>query len=61
MLTLHDYFPSQNAWKVNHLGIEYRTVPVCIFEGEGKRPEFLAKNPAGADGIPLSHRCAFQQ
>lgn len=52
MLKLHDYLPSQNAWKVrlllNHLGIDYETVPVSIFEGEGKRPEFLAKNPVGA-------------
>jgi len=38
MLTLFDYLPSQNAWKVrlllNHLGRPYRTVPISIFEGE---------------------------
>lgn len=52
MMKLYDYLPSQNAYKVrvllNHLGIEYETVPVSIFEGAGKQPAFLAKNPTGA-------------
>lgn len=52
MLTLYDYLPSQNAWKVrlllNHLDIAYRTEIVRIFEGEGQRPEFLAVSPTGA-------------
>lgn len=52
MMKLYDYLPSQNAWKVrallNHLGLEYEMVPVSIFEGEGKLPSFLAKNPVGA-------------
>lgn len=52
MLTLFDYLPSQNAWKVrlllNHLQLPYRSEYVAIFEGEGQRPEFLAVNPAGA-------------
>jgi glutathione S-transferase len=51
MLTLYDYLPSQNAWKVRqllaHLDRPYRTVHVSIFEGEGRRPEFLALNPSG--------------
>ncbi|BCT91646.1 glutathione S-transferase [Lysobacter helvus] len=51
MLTLYDYLPSQNAWKVrlllHHLGTPYRTVPVSIFEGEGQAPWFLAINPTG--------------
>lgn len=51
MLTLYDYLPSQNAWKVrlllNHLGIAYRQAWVGIFAGEGRRPEFLAMNPSG--------------
>lgn len=55
MMKLYDYLPSQNAWKVrlllNHLGMEYETVPVGIFEGEGQAPEFLAMNPAG--GVPV--------
>jgi glutathione S-transferase len=51
MLTLHDYLPSRNAWKVRqllqHLGLPYRTVHVSIFEGEGRSPQFLALNPTG--------------
>lgn len=51
MLTLYDYLPSQNAWKVrlllNHLGRPYRTEIVSIFENEGRREEYLAVNPTG--------------
>lgn len=51
MLKLYDYLPSQNAWKVrlllNHLGLAYQTIPVSIFEGEGRTPAFLRMNPAG--------------
>lgn len=52
MLTLYDYLPSQNAYKVrlllSHLGRAYRTEIVSIFEGAGQRPEYLAINPTGA-------------
>lgn len=52
MLKLYDYAPSQNAYKVrlllSHLGIEYETVSVSIFEGEGRTREFAARNPTGA-------------
>lgn len=52
MITLHDYRPSQNGYKVrlllSHLGRSYHERPVAIFAGEGQRPEFLAKNPTGA-------------
>jgi glutathione S-transferase len=52
MLTLYDYLPSQNAYKVrlllNHLALPYQTEIVSIFEGEGQRPGFLAINPTGA-------------
>ena len=52
MLTLFDYLPSQNAWKVrqllHHLETPYRTEHVSIFEGEGQRPAYLAINPTGA-------------
>jgi glutathione S-transferase len=52
MMTLYDYLPSQNAYKVrlllNHLQLPYRTVLVSIFEGAGQTPEFLAVNPSGA-------------
>jgi glutathione S-transferase len=55
MLTLHEYTPSQNAWKVRVvlglLGVPYRSQPVAIFSGESRTPAFLAKNPVGA--IPV--------
>jgi glutathione S-transferase len=52
MITLFDYLPSQNAYKVrlllSHLGRPYRTELVSIFEGEGQSEEYLAVNPTGA-------------
>ena len=52
MITLYDYLPSQNAWKVrlllNHLGQQYKQVFVSIFEGEGQLPDYLEINPSGA-------------
>jgi glutathione S-transferase len=52
MVTLHEYTPSQNCWKVrvllDLLGIPYRSQPVAIFSGESRTPEFLALNPAGS-------------
>jgi glutathione S-transferase len=52
MITLYDYLPSQNAYKVrlllSHLQQPYATKLVRIFDGEGRRPEFLAKSPTGA-------------
>ncbi len=52
MLTLYDYLPSQNGYKIrlllNHLQQPYRTEQVSIFEGHGQRPEYLAINPTGA-------------
>ena len=52
MLTLYDYLPSQNGYKIrlllSHLRRPYRTQLVSIFEGEGRRPEYLAVNPTGA-------------
>jgi glutathione S-transferase len=51
MLTLFDYLPSQNCWKVrlllNHLGRPHHTVLVSIFEGEGQSPGFRRINPTG--------------
>ncbi|HEV7777789.1 MAG TPA: glutathione S-transferase family protein [Luteibacter sp.] len=51
MLTLFDYLPSQNAWKVrqllNHLATPYVTVHVSIFEGEGRSAEYRRINPTG--------------
>ena len=55
MLKLHDYLPSQNGFKIRmllqHLGQPYEHVPVAIFQGESRTPEFLRKNPVGA--IPV--------
>lgn len=52
MLTLYDYLPSQNGYKVrlllSHLATTYRTVLIGIFAPEGPPPEFLSKNPTGA-------------
>jgi glutathione S-transferase len=52
MLTLHDYLPSQNGWKIRvllgMLEIPYESHVVSIFEGEGRTETFLALNPAGA-------------
>jgi glutathione S-transferase len=52
MLTLHEYTPSQNCWKVRVLlgllGIPYRSQPVAIFSGESRTPEFLQLNPVGS-------------
>ncbi|MEG3146223.1 glutathione S-transferase family protein [Sphingomonas sp. RT2P30] len=52
MITLYDYLPSQNAWKVRqllrHLAIPHRTEIVSIFEGQGHEAAFLEINPWGA-------------
>jgi glutathione S-transferase len=52
MLTLYDYRPSQNAWKVRqllrHLNIPHATKLVSIFEGHGQDKDYLAVNPWGA-------------
>jgi hypothetical protein len=52
MLTLYDYLPSQNGYKIrlllNQLERPFRTEIVSIFEGQGQRPEYLAINPTGA-------------
>lgn len=52
MITLYDYLPSQNAWKVRqllrHLSIPHRTEIVSIFEGAGQTIEYRQVNPWGA-------------
>jgi glutathione S-transferase len=52
MLTLHDYLPSQNGWKIRVLlgllEIPYDTRHVSIFEGESHTQAFESLNPAGA-------------
>lgn len=55
MLTLHDYLPSMNGWKIRvllgHLGIAYHSKPIAIFSGESRTQGFLNLNPVGA--IPV--------
>jgi glutathione S-transferase len=55
MLTLHDYGPSLNGWKVRVLlgllRIPYQTQLVPIFAGGSRTETFLAMNPVGA--IPV--------
>lgn len=52
MLTLFDYLPSQNGWKVRqlltHLHRPWRTQIIGIFEGAGKTENYLRINPTGA-------------
>lgn len=52
MLTLYDYLPSQNAWKVRallkHLEQPYQQELISIFEGAGQQVDFLRVNPTGA-------------
>lgn len=52
MITLYDYLPSQNSWKVrlllNHLGLPYNQKFMSIFEGDGHSAEYRAINPTGA-------------
>lgn len=54
-LTLYDYLPSGNGYKVRlvlkQLGIAYRLFELDIKRGETRTPEFLAKNANGR--IPL--------
>lgn len=51
MLTLYDYLPSQNAWKIRqllqHLQRPYRTEYVSIFEGEGQTERYRRISPTG--------------
>ena len=51
MLTLYDYLPSQNAYKVrlllNQTGTPFRSKYISIFEGEGKTEAYKAISPTG--------------
>ena len=55
MLTLHDYQPSLNGWKVrvllDLLRTPYRTREVALFQDESRSEDFLKLNPVGA--IPV--------
>lgn len=51
LITLYDYLPSQNAWKVrlllNHLDRPCERVLVSIFEGEGQDQNYRLVSPTG--------------
>ena len=51
MLTLYDYLPSGNGYKVrlllSQLGVPFRLIQKDILAGETRTPEFLAINPNG--------------
>ncbi len=70
MLTLYDYLPSQNCYKVrlllNHLGQTAQIKLVSIFEGEGRTAAFCAISPTGTvpaialdDGLTLAESNAI--
>ena len=48
-MRLHNNVLSGNSYKVrlllSQLGRPYENVPVDIFKGESRTPEFIAKNP----------------
>jgi glutathione S-transferase len=51
MLTLYDYLPSGNGYKVrlllSQLGLPFRLIERDILKGETRTPEFLKLNPNG--------------
>jgi glutathione S-transferase len=51
MITLYNYTPSGNCYKVRlllaHLGIPFAPVEIDLTRGEGRTPEFRAKFPLG--------------
>jgi glutathione S-transferase len=51
MLTLYDYLPSGNGYKVrlllSQLGLPFRLIEKDILKGETRTPEFLKLNPNG--------------
>ena len=52
MITLYDYLPSQNAYKIrlllSHLRQPYKTKLISIFEGEGQSETYRTISPTGA-------------
>jgi glutathione S-transferase len=70
MLRLYDNNASRNGYKVvlllTQLGVRFERVELDIFRGASRRPEYLAKNPAGKipaleleDGTVLAESCAI--
>ena len=55
-LTLHEYAPSGNCYKIRlllaHLGISYRRIHYDILNGETRTPEFLSRiSPVGSTPV----------
>ncbi|QND46211.1 maleylacetoacetate isomerase (plasmid) [Rhizobium lusitanum] len=50
-VVLYDYWRSSVSYRVrialNMLGIDHRTVPINLLDGEHKSPDYLALNPQG--------------
>jgi maleylacetoacetate isomerase len=50
-VVLYDYWRSSASYRVrialNMLGIDHRTVPINLLDGEHKSPDYLALNPQG--------------
>ncbi len=70
MLRLYDNNASRNGYKVvlllNHQGTPFERIELDIFKGASRRPDYLAKNPAGKipaleleDGTVLAESCAI--
>ncbi len=70
MHRLYDNNASRNGYKVvlllTQLGVRFERVELDIFRGASRRPEYLAKNPAGKipaleleDGTVLAESCAI--
>ena len=70
MLRLYDNNASRNGYKVvlllTQLGVAFERVELDIFKGASRRPQYLAKNPAGKipaleldDGTVLAESCAI--
>ncbi len=70
MLRLYDNNASRNGYKVvlllTQLGTPFERIELDIFKGASRRPDYLAKNPAGKipaleleDGTVLAESCAI--
>jgi maleylacetoacetate isomerase len=56
-IILYDYWRSSASYRVrivlNLKGIEYRSVPTSLLEGDHKAPDYVARNPQGF--VPMLH------
>lgn len=69
MITLHDYWRSSASYRVRIAlglaGLDWRTIPVNLVEGQQRSPDHLALNPQGLvpvidiDGLRLTQSLAI--